>query len=108
MQLARPTTALAMIGLGQVGQLEVGGKRLCNPVGGFEIEAADCGPGLLQQDHFFAGRVGLAFAMLDQQPPQTFYRVEQFRPSLLNQNATQQDAQRANIAAQRSFFVWHR
>ena len=49
MQFSRAAAALAMIGLGQVGQFEIGGERLGHAVSSVNIERCDGRLGLLQQ-----------------------------------------------------------
>ena len=108
-KLRGAATALALIGLGEVGQLEIDGKRFRHAIGFDDSHALDRLCGALHQlarprAVLIRLRVAHAFAVLNRQQPEFFDRLEKRWPGLLFQDLAEQPTERAHIAAQGRFF----
>ena len=105
-QFARAAPALAMVGLGKIGEFEVSREGFCDLIGAGQIHPRN---NLLRFQHKFRRRSLLrtaphGLAMLDQQPPQLFHRIEYVLTGLLHQHLSQDCAQRAHVSPQRIVF----
>ncbi len=92
-----------MVGLCQVGELEINRKRLCDPVCIFDRQSAHHVAGLRHQPgiEIPCRTRSRLLAMLDQQPPQPLHNLKEFLSLLLHQHAPEQNSERAHIAPQR-------
>src|SRR6185312_4370541 len=94
----------AVVGFGEVDQLEVEAEGAREPVGGGEIEGVDAGQGLLE---VFGGGGGIAagirFAARDGRAAKRLDGVVESVTGLFAEHAAKQRAERADVAAQRSF-----
>jgi hypothetical protein len=95
---------LAMIGFSQIGKLEINRKRLGYSVGFSHFKLAH---NLLCFLHFLVKYVrssGGITARFNQQAPELFDSFEQRFAGLLDQDPSEENAQRANVTPQRMLF----
>jgi hypothetical protein len=107
-QLMREPSALAVVGLCQIDQLEVKSKRPCKLVRSGKVEAPHSQKRLPQMSGGGAcigctSKCSLCFASCDRTAAQSLDGFIQRIPGLLAENFAQQHSQRPHIAAQRSF-----
>jgi len=102
------TPALAVVGLGQVDELEVEAKRTRKLVGGRKIKSADAGERLLEVSGSRGcvrgsalGSFGLAAC--DGSAAKSFDGVVERAAGLFAENLAEKHAERAYVAAKRSF-----
>ena len=105
-QCSREATAFAVIGLGQVDELEVEAEGARQPVRGGEIELTDAGDGLLEVGCgiLCRGAVLIGFATGDGGAAKVFDGFVEWFAGLFAENISQQRAERADVAAQWSLF----
>jgi hypothetical protein len=91
-----------VIGFREVGQFEINCEGLGYPMGLLNAQRLNDTCSLL---HLIAARLrsGGVGARLDKQPPQSLYGLKNRLTGLIYQDPAQQNAQGANVAAQRGF-----
>ena len=99
MQLCCAAATLAVIGLRQIGQLEINCESFGELVGIFDGEIGNDGARLGHQ--IVAVFLLFGLAMLDQKAAEMFDHVQQGFAGLLYEDTAQQDSQGANITAER-------
>ena len=100
-QTGRAASALAMVRLGEVGQLEIDRKSLGNAVCIVDRERADQLARFRHQtgfEHVRRRACGRLVTVLDQDPTQTLDHLEESVPFLLHEHAPQQRAERTDVA----------
>jgi hypothetical protein len=106
--LGRPAPALAVVRLGEVGQLEVDGEGFGQAVSRGEVQARDPAGGALKQlagalVRAVARLVTRCVAVLYGEQAQLFDGVEKSGAALLLQDFAEQPAEDTHVAAQRRF-----
>ena len=93
MKVRRAPAPFAVVGLGKVRELEVGGERLSYAVGRVKVKRADKGFGFVEQGTALGGGCGLQLAVFDKQPAEALNMVEDGRSGLLADDLAKQDTQ---------------
>jgi hypothetical protein len=119
MDAGRATAAFAVIGFGEVGELEIDREGFGNAVGIFDAELLDDlasllhppGLGCTARSGFgFDGRgrfgSGHLFAMLDEQAAQSLDDIEERLTGLLHEHRSEQGAQGADVSPQWRLLRW--
>ena len=86
-QLARATPALAVVGLGKIGEFEIRREGLRDLVGARQVHRRNDRLRLMHEcgRRSLLGMATRRLTMLNQQPPQLFHRFEQILTGLLDQ-----------------------
>jgi hypothetical protein len=104
-ELGGEAAALAVVGFGEVDELEVEAEGSGELVGGGEIDGVDVGEGLLEVSGGGRGVVGcVGFAAGDGGAAESFDGFVEGVAGLLAEDAAEERAEGADVAAERSFF----
>lgn len=95
-----------MIGFGEVGEFEINGEGFGDAVSVFYGQGADdfAGAGHQAAGALRSAAVGRLFAMFDEQMAQLLDPVEEGFAFLLDEDAAEENSERAHVAAQWNFF----
>ena len=106
-QLEREAAALAVVGLGEVDELEVKAKGAGELIGGGKVEGMDAGERMLEVGGGLVGRSGLpcfGLAARDGGAAESLDGFVEWVAGLLAENVAEEHAERTDVAAKGSLF----